>query len=216
MQSYHQDERYIDAMGKYLSGQWAEADAAFQGLDEAIAGEAFIKLLRGNIAYSRGELEDAVARYREAIEARPDFGNAYYKLGVCLYRMGRLKQALEAFQSLSMNPVITMRMLEGELTIDDDERAMIRAPQARFDSETQIMAFEEGGVELRLSSGGEAFLGVSEVDLENGTLSSQEPVRIANDEVTLDAGGMQGFDGGERLLFTDGVRMVFTPARDGT
>lgn len=100
MQSYHQDERYIDAMGKYLSGQWAEADAAFQGLDEAIAGEAFIKLLRGNIAYSRGELEDAVARYREAIEARPDFGNAYYKLGVCLYRMGRLKQALEAFQSV--------------------------------------------------------------------------------------------------------------------
>lgn len=125
-------------------------------------------------------------------------------------------RAQEAFQSLSMNPVITMRMLEGELTIDDDERAMIRAPQARFDSETQIMAFEEGGVELRLSSGGEAFLGVSEVDLENGTLSSQEPVRIANDEVTLDAGGMQGFDGGERLLFTDGVRMVFTPARDGT
>jgi tetratricopeptide (TPR) repeat protein len=100
VQSYHQDERYIDAMGKYLSGQWAEADAAFQGLDEAIAGEAFIKLLRGNIAYSRGELEDAVARYREAIEARPDFGNAYYKLGVCLYRMGRLKQALEAFQSV--------------------------------------------------------------------------------------------------------------------
>jgi hypothetical protein len=40
-------------------------------------------------------------------------------------------------------------------------------------------------------------------------------VRIANDEVTLVAGGMQGFDGGERLLFTDGVRMVFTPARDG-
>jgi hypothetical protein len=68
-------------------------------------------------------------------------------------------RAQEAFQSLSVNPVITMRMLEGELTIDDDEQAFIRAPQARFDSETQIMAFEEGGVELRLSSGGEAFLG---------------------------------------------------------
>jgi tetratricopeptide (TPR) repeat protein len=100
VQSYHQDEQYIDAMGKYLSGQWAEADAAFTGLDEAIAGEAFIKLLRGNIAYSRGQLEDAVARYREAIDARPDFGNAHYKLGVCLYRMGRLKQALEAFQAV--------------------------------------------------------------------------------------------------------------------
>ncbi|MEX2444428.1 MAG: tetratricopeptide repeat protein [Alkalispirochaeta sp.] len=100
MQGYNQDEHYIDAMGKYLSGQWAEADAAFKALDEKYQGESFIKLLRGNIAYSRGELEDAVDRYNEAIEARPKFGNAYYKLGVCLYRMGRLKQALEAFQSV--------------------------------------------------------------------------------------------------------------------
>lgn len=123
-------------------------------------------------------------------------------------------RAAEAFQSLSVNPVITMRQLEGEMTIDDGEQAIIVAPQARFDSETQLMVFEEGGVELRLSSGGQAFLGVSEVDLENGTLRSQEPVRIASDEVTLDAGGVQGFDGGERLLFTDGVRMVFTPAQD--
>ncbi len=124
-------------------------------------------------------------------------------------------RAAEAFQSLSVDPVITMRQLEGEMTVDDDEQAFIIAPQARFDSATQLMVFEEGGVELRLSSGGQAFLGVSEVDLENGTLRSQEPVRIANDEVTLDAGGVQGFDGGERLLFTGGVRMVFTPAQDG-
>lgn len=125
-------------------------------------------------------------------------------------------RAAEAFQSLSVDPVIIMRQLEGEITIDDDEQAFIVAPQARFDSGSQKLVFEEGGVELRLSSGGQAYLGVSEVDLENGTLRSQEPVRIANDEVILDAGGVQGFDGGERLLFTDGVRMVFTPARDGT
>lgn len=125
-------------------------------------------------------------------------------------------RAAEAFQSLSVDPVIVMRQLEGEIVIDDDEQAFITAPQARFDSGTRLIVFEEGGVELRLSSGGQAYLGVSEVDLENGTLRSQEPVRIANDEVTLDAGGVQGFDGGERLLFTDGVRMVLTPAQDGT
>jgi len=124
--------------------------------------------------------------------------------------------AAEAFQSLSVDPVIIMRQLEGEIVVDDDEQAFLLAPQARFDSGTQLIVFEEGGVELRLASGGEAYLGVSEVDLENGTLRSQEPVRIANDEVTLDAGGIQGFDGGERLLFTGGVRMVFTPAQDGT
>jgi tetratricopeptide (TPR) repeat protein len=100
MQGYQQDERYIDAMGKYLSGQWDEADTAFKALDAAFPGESYIKLLRGNIAYSRGELDNAVARYNEAIEVRPDYGNAYYKLGVCLYRMGRLKRALEAFEAV--------------------------------------------------------------------------------------------------------------------
>lgn len=100
MHNYQQDESYIEAMGLYLSGQWDEADRAFLALDEKHPGESFIKLLRGNIAYSRGQLEDAVTLYRAAIDLRPEFGNAYYKLGVCLYRMGRLKQALEAFESV--------------------------------------------------------------------------------------------------------------------
>ena len=100
MDGYQQDEQYISAMGTYLSGQWEEAEAAFEALDRTFPGESFIKLLRGNIAYSRGRLDEAVARYNEAIETRPEFGNAYYKLGVCLYRMGSLKQALEAFQAV--------------------------------------------------------------------------------------------------------------------
>lgn len=120
-------------------------------------------------------------------------------------------RAQEAFQSVSANPVITMHMLEGEMMVDDEERVFITAPQARFDSESGIMVFEEGGVIVTLSSGGQAQLGVSSVDLENGALHSDEPAAIANDEVTLNSGGVQGFDGGQRLLFTGGVRMVFTP-----
>lgn len=100
MANYHSDQAYIDAMGHYLSGQWAEAETAFVALDQRFPDEAFIKLLRGNIAYSRGELDAAVEHYHAAVAAQPDFGNAYYKLGVCLYRMGRLEQALEAFQQV--------------------------------------------------------------------------------------------------------------------
>lgn len=124
-------------------------------------------------------------------------------------------RAQEAFQSLSANPTILMRMLEGELALDEEDSVTIRAPQARLDSETNILQFEEGGVDLRLLSGGQALLGVSLVDLENGTLRSDEPVQIINDEVTLNAGGIEGFDGGKRLLFTNGVRMVVTPTQDG-
>jgi tetratricopeptide (TPR) repeat protein len=101
VQGYHQDAQYIEAMGTYLAGDWQGAGEAFARLDTDYPNEGFIKLIRGNIEYSRGELDNAVARYQEAIEINPEFGNAYYKLGVCLYRMGRLKQALDAFTSVT-------------------------------------------------------------------------------------------------------------------
>lgn len=97
MEQYHQDERYLKAMELYLAGQWNEAASAFDEVVKAYPGQAFLRLLQGNISYSQGKLDTAVEQYREAVGANPDFGNAYYKLGVCLYRMGRLKQALEAF-----------------------------------------------------------------------------------------------------------------------
>ncbi len=99
MQGYQQDSGYIDAMGYYLSGEWDQAEKAFQDLDGKYPNEVFIKLLRGNIDYSRGNLDTAVERYREAIDIKPT-GNVYYKLGVCLYRMGDLKGALHAFEEV--------------------------------------------------------------------------------------------------------------------
>lgn len=100
MDSYQQDEQYLRAMGLYLSGQWAEAAQEFAELDARFPGQSFFKLLRGNIEYSRGNLESSVDLYRETIDLSPEFGNAYYKLGVCFYRMGRLNEALEAFESV--------------------------------------------------------------------------------------------------------------------
>ncbi len=125
-------------------------------------------------------------------------------------------RAAQAVQSLSANPVISLQMLEGEIALDNDELARLTAPQARYDRETQTVAFEQGDLTIRITSGAEIRLGVTVVDLEKGTLSSEEAVRIFNNEVQLDAGALYGFDGGERLLFTDGVQMVFTPAQNGT
>ena len=100
MGSYHQDDRYIGAMGAYLSGDWNAAEEAFEMLDRSFPDEAYIKLLRGNISYSQGRLDEAVERYHQAISAQHNFGNAHYKLGVCLYRMGRLQEARRAFQAV--------------------------------------------------------------------------------------------------------------------
>lgn len=100
MQTYQEDSQYLRAMEFYLSGQWDEAAQAFRELSVTYPQESFILLLQGNIAYSRGELDRAVEFYEQAIASREDFGNAYYKMGVCYYRMGRLKKALAAFQKV--------------------------------------------------------------------------------------------------------------------
>lgn len=100
MQAYQHDEEYAASMTHYLAGNWREAQSAFAALDAKRGDDAFIKLLRGNIAYSLGHLDESAAHYRAAIKIKSDFGQAYYKLGVCLYRTGRLQEALQAFETV--------------------------------------------------------------------------------------------------------------------
>ena len=100
MELNHADPKYQKAMSHYLSGEWASAEKAFQELDSAFPDNTFVLLLLGNISYSLGKLDEAIAIYRKATSVNPKFGIAFYKLGVCLYRMGRLDEALEAFSAV--------------------------------------------------------------------------------------------------------------------
>ncbi|MFW6215508.1 MAG: tetratricopeptide repeat protein [Alkalispirochaetaceae bacterium] len=100
MKAFYSDSDYITAMSHFLAGDWAEAETAFAALDEKHRNEPYLKLLRGNIDYSRGNLDEAVEQYNAAVELNPEYGNAYYKLGVCYYRMGQLDKALDAFRKV--------------------------------------------------------------------------------------------------------------------
>lgn len=100
MELNHADPQYQKAMSHYLSGEWSRAEAAFLELKTAYPDNTFVLLILGNIRYSLGKLDEAIATYREATAVNPKFGVAYYKLGVCLYRMGRLDEALESFSAV--------------------------------------------------------------------------------------------------------------------
>ncbi len=91
---------YAQAIALYLGGEWEQARRAFERLSARDPGNPFFQLLLGNILYSLGELDAASGRYRRALELKPDFGVAHYKLGVCEYRAGRLVQSLESFRAL--------------------------------------------------------------------------------------------------------------------
>ncbi len=100
MKLKHDDPEYIAAMRLLILGDWDEAEKAFLKLQETYDESAFVQLALGNIAYSRGDLERSVTCYGNAIELKRDFGTAYYKKGVCLYRMGRLQKALDTFTQI--------------------------------------------------------------------------------------------------------------------
>ncbi len=95
------DPQYAEAMSFYLAGDWSKANTAFSELAKQNPNDGFVQLLRGNILYSLGKLDDSVAAYESAVAINPELGIAYYKLGVCYYRMGKLEQALNAFSTVS-------------------------------------------------------------------------------------------------------------------
>lgn len=94
------DPDYQEAMRLYLSGEWSEAEAAFAALKERYSDSTFIYLVLGNIHYSMGNLDTSVAYYDQALEIDANYGVAYYKRGVCLYRMGMLQEALSSFEKV--------------------------------------------------------------------------------------------------------------------
>ena len=100
MELNQSDPEYIAAMTRHLSGEWVEAERAFTQLLEKYPDNPFLFLLLGNNCYSQGKLDKAVEHYRRSIYLKPDLGNAYYKLGVCQYRIGKLQHALESFQKV--------------------------------------------------------------------------------------------------------------------
>jgi tetratricopeptide (TPR) repeat protein len=50
----------------------------------------------GNSALALGELEEAAALYRQAIEADPSFADGWHALGMALMKLGHFQEAIEA------------------------------------------------------------------------------------------------------------------------
>jgi superkiller protein 3 len=52
-----------------------------------------------------GQMDDAIAQYRKAVEINPNYADAYSNLGLALFQKGESNNALDAFQrALEINP----------------------------------------------------------------------------------------------------------------
>lgn len=81
---------------------------------------------KANEAYERGDFEEAVQLYRQAIEQNPDDSRLYFNLGNALLKTGQQQEAMEAF---SQSKIFAENALEqsaadyntGRMLIDQEE-----------------------------------------------------------------------------------------------
>src|SRR5574341_616109 len=72
--------------------------------------EAQSHVVVGEMLRARGDLEGAIAEYREAIQISPTTANAYYRLGRAFHTQGRLDEAIQHYQeALRHDPHIDPR-----------------------------------------------------------------------------------------------------------
>ncbi len=89
-----------EAIRLHLLGDREPARRAFEALLKENPKNYYFHYLLGETKYAMGLLSDAAKEYQEAINLKPDFGVAYYKMGVCHYRRGDLRKSLESFAAL--------------------------------------------------------------------------------------------------------------------
>ena len=89
-----------EAIQFHLLGDREGALRALRDLVKKDGKNFFFHYLLGETKYALGLLDEAARHYQDAIDLKPDFGVAYYKMGVCCHRQGQLEKSLDCFTKL--------------------------------------------------------------------------------------------------------------------
>jgi len=98
MDSFHSGPEFISGMRSYIAGDREKSLKALEDLLAKNPNDASLHVLIGNLLYSHGSLRKSAEHYELALKVAPEMCQAWYKLGVCYVRMGKLSEALVAFK----------------------------------------------------------------------------------------------------------------------
>ena len=74
---------------------WWLSAVGFASTQSPTAGDHF---LRGNALDGKGDVDGAIAEYREALRLKPDFAEAHYNLGIALNHKGDWDGAMAEYR----------------------------------------------------------------------------------------------------------------------
>jgi lipopolysaccharide export system protein LptC len=118
-----------------------------------------------------------------------------------------------AVQSLDDPKVVTFNSIDGRFGLDEAGEAILDATKGIYDGNTHTLTLTDG-IDVETESGYSATLQGAAIDLAKGTLVSDQPLELRTGEGSIQAGGVSVAERGKRVVFTNGVKVVFLPKGD--
>jgi len=145
MDSFHSGPEFISGMRSYMVGDREKSLKALEDLLAKNPKDASLHVLIGNLLYSHGSLSKSAEHYSRALELAPNLHQAWYKLGVCYVRMGKLREGLSAFQrdAVAQSGTHVMSYYWMGLInnfLGDDEKALEAFSELRRESDESLLA----------------------------------------------------------------------------
>ena len=125
-------------------------------------------------------------------------------------RRAYLVKADSAVQSLDDPKVVTFKSVDGRFGLDEAGEATVGAETAIYDGNKNTLTLKDG-IDVKTNTGYSATLQAAAIDLAKGTLTSDQPLEIRTGEGTIRANAVSVAERGKRVMFTNGVSVVYMP-----
>ncbi len=117
--------------------------------------------------------------------------------------------ARAATQDVTDPTNVELQDLRAKVQMEDKSGLTLDARTGRFDTKSQLLKLHDD-IFLQSSTGYEARLSQADVDMANGTVSSDNPVAVKLLDGTLDAQRLRITENGALVRFEGGVTMILT------
>lgn len=118
--------------------------------------------------------------------------------------------AVRAIQDLAVQDSLELESLSADVELEGGQSARLTSPTGMFDSNSNTLVLPSEAL-ITTSDGLQATMGQANVNIQNGSVTATNSVRIVNPESLITAEAMQIEDGGKRIVFEENVRLVLKP-----
>ena len=120
--------------------------------------------------------------------------------------------AERALQDVGNSSLITLENISAEIPVGQDLRAQVNAKGGLYDNANRQLKLDNN-ITLTTSDGMKAQLKSADINIQENSMSTDQPVKIENSSASIVADSMKITQSGKVMVFEKGVRLVIQPAK---